>query len=198
MCAELTNVMIVGVGGQGVILASNILCEVALQSGLDVKKSEVHGMSQRGGVVSSHIRFGEKVYSPLISAGTSDAVLAFESSEALRFSHEVKKGGLLIVSTKKIKPPSGGGKKSASYPEDAIDDARKVCAGKVVAIDAEKIALELGNPKLTNTILLGAVSDGLKIPQQVWHDTIANMVPANTVEINLQAFERGRLAVTAN
>jgi len=192
MTDELTNVMIVGVGGQGVILASDILCEVALRSGLDVKKSEVHGMSQRGGVVSSHVRFGTKVYSPLISTGTSDAVLAFESSEALRFTHEVKKGGLLIVSTKKIKPPSGGGKKVAAYPEDAIEDAKKACLGTVVAIDAEKIAMELGNTKLTNTILLGALSNGLEITEDVWKETITSMVPQKTIEINLQAFEKGR------
>ncbi len=192
MSNQLTNVMIVGVGGQGVILASDILCEVALRSGLDVKKSEVHGMSQRGGVVSSHVRFGEKVFSPLISNGDSDAILAFESSEALRFAHEVKNDGLLIVSTKKIKPPSGGGRKVAVYPEDAINDARGVCAGKVISIEAESIAMELSNPRLSNTILLGALSNGLMIKEDIWHQTITDMVPPKTVDINLKAFARGR------
>ncbi len=186
------NVLIVGVGGQGVVLASNILCEVALRAGYDVKKSEVHGMSQRGGVVTSHVRFGQKVYSALIAGGTSDAVLGFEVAEALRFAHEVKPGGVLITSTQKIKPPTGGGKKAAHYPEDALEQARTICAGKVVSLDAEKIALELGNSRLTNTILLGALSNGLEIAEEIWKATISKMVPPKTVELNLKAFDRGR------
>ncbi len=193
--SELTNVLIVGVGGQGVVLASNILCEVALRAGFDVKKSEVHGMSQRGGVVTSHVRFGEKVYSPLIAAGTCDVVLGFEASEALRFAHEVKSGGHLIVSTQQIKPPSSSERKGPKYPVDPIADAKAMCAGHVVSIDAEDIALKLGNPRLANTILLGALSNDLSIPEKVWKDTITQMAPKKTIDQNLKAFDAGKEAV---
>ncbi|GBE29912.1 MAG TPA: indolepyruvate oxidoreductase subunit beta [Bacteroidetes bacterium] len=196
--SDVVNVLIVGVGGQGVVLASNILCEVALRAGYDVKKSEVHGMSQRGGVVTSHVRFGEKVYSPLISRGQSDILLGFEAAEALRFAHEVKEGGLLLSSTQKIRPPRGPQKKKAKglqYPENALDDAKKVCHGRVVPIEAEEIANELGNSRLTNTILLGAVSTGLDISDDIWTETIKAMVPPKTIELNLAAFARGKAVV---
>ena len=192
---KITNVLVVGVGGQGVVLASNIICEVALRAGYDVKKSEVHGMSQRGGVVTSHVRFGTKVYSPLIAAGTSDVVLGFEASEALRFAHEVKPGGYLIVSMQQIKPPSASERKGPKYPTDPVGEAKAMCAGHVVSIDAEAIALKLGNPRLTNTILLGALSTDLTIDESVWKDTITQMVPKKTIDVNLKAFEAGRNAV---
>ncbi len=196
MSDRVYNVLIVGVGGQGVVLASNILCEVAARAGLDVKKSEIHGMSQRGGVVTSHVRFGKKVFSPLVAAGSSDAVLAFEAAEGLRFAHEVKQGGSLFVSTQKIKPPSGGGKKVKPYPEDAIDQAKTVCKGAVVPVDAAKIARDLGNPRLANTILLGALSTGLDIPEEIWKEMIRKMVPPKTIELNIQAFDKGKETVT--
>lgn len=192
---DVTNVLIVGVGGQGVVLASNILCEVALRAGYDVKKSEIHGMSQRGGVVTSHVRFGEEVLSPLIMHGQADILLSFESAEALRFAHEVKEGGLMLSSTQKIHPPSGPLKKKRvglQYPTTPLDDAVNVCRGRVVPIEAERIALELGNPRLTNTILLGALSTGLSIEDNTWNDTIKAMVPPKTIELNLAAFARGK------
>ncbi len=195
MSDQITNVLVVGVGGQGVILASNILCEVALQAGHDVKKSEVHGMAQRGGVVSSHIRFGPKVYSPLIALSASDAVLAFEASEALRWAHEVKKEGSLFASTQTIIPPTGGDRKAKKYPENPIEDAKKVCQGRVVPIEADKMAIQLGNSRLTNTILLGALSHGLDIDLDIWKETISKMVPPKTIDLNLKAFEEGRTAV---
>jgi indolepyruvate ferredoxin oxidoreductase, beta subunit len=197
--ANMTNVLIVGVGGQGVILASNILCEIALRAGLDVKKSEVHGMSQRGGVVSSHIRFGTKVHSPLIAAGTTDALLSFEAAEGLRFAHEVKEGGMMITSTQMIKPPKGKVEKNFTglgYPNEAIKDAETACKGKVIGIEAEKIAYELGNPNLTNTILLGALSVSLDIEEDIWTNCIKAMVPPKTIELNLQAFARGKEVVS--
>lgn len=196
--SDVVNVLIVGVGGQGVVLASNILCEVAMRSGYDVKKSEIHGMSQRGGVVTSHVRFGEKVLSPLVRHGQADVVLGFEAAEALRFAHEVKEGGVLISSIQKIHPPSGALKKKRKglqYPKTPLEDAKDVCRGRVIAIEAEKIALELGNPRLTNTILLGALSTGLEIPDEVWVSTIKEMVPPKTVELNIRAFERGKQVV---
>lgn len=194
MSDKVTNVLIVGVGGQGVVLASNILCEVALKAGYDVKKSEVHGMSQRGGVVTSHVRFGNKVFSPMIAAGQAHAVLGFEAAEALRFAHEVAENGTLYISTQRIKPPTGGGKKAGRYPDDPISEARKFCTGRVVTIEADRIALELGNSRLTNTILLGAMSNSLTIDTETWKATIAKMVPPKTVELNLKAFDRGQEA----
>lgn len=192
---KMTNVLVVGVGGQGVVLASNILCEVALRAGYDVKKSEVHGMSQRGGVVTSHVRFGPKVYSPLIAAGTCDAILGFEAAEALRFTHELKEGGAMIVSTQRIVPPSSSGvRKGPKYPADPIGDMPNYFKGHLVPIDAEAIALSLHNPRLTNTILLGALSVDLPIEEQTWRDTIAQMVPKKTIDVNLEAFSRGRAA----
>lgn len=198
MSDKMVNVLIVGVGGQGVVLASNILCEVALRAGYDVKKSEIHGMSQRGGVVSSHVRFGKKVYSPLIAANSADAVLAFESAEALRWAHEVVEGGKLFTSTQKLPPPTGGGKKAANYPEDALEVAKNYCAGDVVAIEAEKIAKDLGNSRLTNTILLGALSTGLDIDDEIWVETIRKMVPPKTIELNVKAFEAGKRVGSGN
>ncbi len=195
MSDNMTNVLLVGVGGQGVVLASNIICEVALRAGFDVKKSEVHGMSQRGGVVSSHVRFGPKVYSPLIAAGASDVVLGLEAAEALRFAHEVRKGGTLIVSTQTIKPPSASERKGPRYPDDPIASAKEICAGNVVSIAAEDIALKLGNPRLSSTILLGALSTNLSIDEKTWKDTIAAMVPKKTIDLNLAAFDAGRNAV---
>jgi len=192
----MTNVLVVGVGGQGVILASNILCEVAVRAGMDVKKSEIHGMSQRGGVVSSHVRFGEKVLSPLIAAGQTDVILGFEAAEALRFAHEIREGGTLLASTQTIHPPKGPERKdSVKYPANPLEDAKGVCRGRVVPIETQKIALELGNPKVTNTILLGALSTSLDIDLEVWRETIKAMVPPKTIELNLQAFDRGRKAV---
>lgn len=196
MNGKMVNVLIVGVGGQGVVLASNILCEVALQAGFDVKKSEIHGMSQRGGVVTSHIRFGEKVYSPLVANGQADALLAFEAAEALRWAHELNREGKLIVSTQRIKPPSGGGRRAALYPDNPVEQAQTVCRGTVIPVDAEKIALDLGNTKLVNTILLGALSTSLAIDEKVWQETIRKMVPPKTIDLNLEAFVRGKQAVS--
>jgi indolepyruvate ferredoxin oxidoreductase beta subunit len=194
MSGVVTNVLVVGVGGQGVVLASDILCEAAVRAGLDVKKSEIHGMSQRGGVVSSHVRFGGKVLSPLIAQGTSDVILAFESAEALRFAHELKEGGVLLSSTQQIHPPKGPERKnSPQYPSSALDAAGEIAKGRVIPIETQKIAAELGNAKLTNTILLGALSTRLEmISEEIWLETIKAMVPPKTIELNVQAFQRGR------
>lgn len=193
MSDQMNNVLIVGVGGQGVVLASNILCEVAARAGMDVKKSEIHGMSQRGGVVTSHVRFGPVVHSPMIAAGQVDVMMAFEAAEALRFAHEVKEGGQLMTATLRLHPPKGPKRKGQpEYPENPLEQAREVCRGRVTPIEADAIAKELGNPRLTNTILLGALSTGLSIPDEIWVEVIKAMVPPKTIELNLQAFERGK------
>jgi indolepyruvate ferredoxin oxidoreductase beta subunit len=185
-----TNVLIVGVGGQGVLLASAILSEVALQSGSEVKKSEVHGMSQRGGVVSSHVRFGPKVYSPLIPNGQADVILAFERAEALRWAHELKPDGFMIVNDYKLIPPIAIDPKYV-YPEDAIDrlEAR---VENLLVVDAAQISEELGNPRLANTVLLGALSKTQDIDETVWKEVISRRVPKGTADLNLKAFAAGR------
>jgi len=185
-----TNVLIVGVGGQGVLLASEILSEVARRSGLDVKKSEVHGMSQRGGVVTSHVRFGQKVLSPLIPGGEADVILGFELAEGMRWVHELAEGGRIIVNSQRIVPPiTATGK--FSYPADVIERIRaRTPQAKI--IDAIGIAKELGNPKLVNTILLGFLSKLLDLDEKVWLEVIEKMAPKGTADINRKAFLEGR------
>ncbi|MCK4548583.1 MAG: indolepyruvate oxidoreductase subunit beta [Candidatus Krumholzibacteria bacterium] len=186
----ITNVLIVGVGGQGVLLASEILTEVAKVMGLDAKKSEVHGMSQRGGVVTSHIRFGEKVYSPLIPSGESDVILAFELSEGLRWIHELAEGGTFIVNDHKLVPPiTATGK--FFYPEDAIDRIKARVPGAKL-VEATDIARELGNPRLVNTILLGVMSQSIDLAEDTWLEVIKKMAPKGTAELNRKAFLAGR------
>lgn len=184
------NILIVGVGGQGVVLASAILSEVALQAGYDVKKSEVHGMSQRGGVVTSHVRIGQKVYSPLIPNGGADVILAFERAEALRWAHELKPSGAMIVNEYKLVPPIAVDPKYV-YPEDALEQIKDRVKNLHV-LNADQISFKLGNPRLANTILLGALSKTLSIDESIWRQVISRRVPKGTGEANLKAFEEGR------
>ena len=172
------------------ILASELLSEAAMEAGCDVKKSEVHGMAQRGGVVSTHIRFGPKVYSPLIRAGAADVVLAFEAAEGLRWAGHVREGGLLVVNTQQIVPTiafTG----EYDYPKDPVGEAKAVCRGRTIALDGLKIAHEVGNPKLVNTILLGAISGEMPISDAIWETVIRKRVPRGTEEQNMSAFKKG-------
>ncbi len=186
---DITNIVICGVGGQGIILASDVLCRVAFLEGFDVKKSEVHGMAQRGGSVITHVRFGKKVYSPLIEEGTSDFVLAFEKLEALRYAHYLKKEGEIIVDNREI-PPMSVLVGQAKYPQDLSRKLRKF--GKVHFIDAAKIALELGNIRVVNIILLGVLSKYLKFKRNSWEDSIRKNIKEKFVALNITAFDRGR------
>jgi len=188
---SVTNVLIVGVGGQGVILASEILSEVALKVGLDAKKSEVHGMAQRGGAVSSHIRFGPRVFSPLIGIGEADVLLAFEALEAVRWAHYVREDGMILANDLRLVPPTAFATKGAKYPEDPFVELKK-SGYKFTRIPADQMARELGNLRLANTILLGALSQRLSIPVHVWLETIEARVPKKTIELNREAFKRGR------
>ncbi len=172
------------------LLASQILSEVALQAGYDVKKSEVHGMSQRGGVVSSHIRIGRKVFSPLIPSGRADVILAFERAEALRWLHELKPDGSLIVNDQQLVPPIAVDKKYV-YPENALE-ILSVRLKSLRVVDAARISQQLGNVRLANTVLLGALSLALDIKAEIWREVISRRVPKGTAEANLQAFEAGR------
>ncbi len=188
--AEVTNVLMVGVGGQGIILTSSILAAVAAESGLVIKKSEVHGMAQRGGAVSSHIRFGQKVYSPLIPAGEADILFGSELLETCRWLPYLKEGGKIIASLQKIDPPSVfRGEKP--YPEGLVEKL-KAKDPQLIAIDALKEAVGLGDARVAGIVLLGSLSKILDFNLQLWLDKVKEMVPKKAVEINLKAFQRGR------
>ena len=186
---EKKNILIVGVGGQGVILASEILSDVAMKTGYDVKKSEVHGMAQRGGIVSSHVRYAKKVYSPLIPQGEADVIMAFEIAEAARWIGFLAPDGRIIASRQKLIPPivSTG---LAEYPHDAEDMLKKHTKDPIV-IDALDIAQELGNARLVNTILIGVTSKLLNLPEETWKQVVSERVPPAFKELNLQAFDKG-------
>lgn len=186
---DITNAVICGVGGQGIILASDVLCHAAFLEGLDVKKSEVHGMAQRGGSVITHVRFGKKVYSPLIEEGTSDFMLAFEKLEALRYVHYLKKAGQIIVDNREI-PPMSVLVGQAQYPRD-IDRKLRGCGGLRI-VNAADIALELGNVRVVNVILLGVLSTLLDFKKQSWTKAISGKVKGKYVDLNIAAFDRGR------
>ncbi len=189
-----TNILIVGVGGQGVILASEILSAVAMKTGYDVKKSEVHGMAQRGGVVSSHVKYGPQVFSPLIQQGKVDVLLSFEEAEALRWLGFLKPNGRAIVNLQEIIPPivSTG---LAEYPRDAKDHLIQKTRDPIM-MDALVLAVDLGNPRLVNTILLGALSTMLDLPARHWRRVIGERVPSDFKNLNLKAFEEGRKVVS--
>lgn len=186
------KIMIVGVGGQGTLLASRVLGNVALRIKSDVKVSEVHGMSQRGGSVVTYVKFGKKVYSPLIEKGEADLILAFERLEALRWVDYLKTGGRLIVNDQRIDPmPVITGK--AKYP-DSIIQRLKERAPQTIAIDAMKLAKECGNIKATNVVLLGLAARTIPIDKSVWLEALGEVVPPKTLEVNLKAFEAGYAA----
>ncbi|MBN2201131.1 indolepyruvate oxidoreductase subunit beta [bacterium] len=184
------NVLIVGVGGQGVLLASELLSDAALRAGFDVKKSEVHGMAQRGGSVSSHVRIAGQVRSPLIPAGQAEALMAFEQAEALRWVHFLRADGTAVVNRKRLVPPVALFRTGPGYPDDPLSSVR-ARSGRVVSIDAEAAARRLGNPRVENTVLLGALSGCLEIPETAWMQAIEARVPAGTIDINREAFRAG-------
>lgn len=190
MKRTVTNVLIVGVGGQGTLLASRIIGRAALLSGYDVSVSEVHGMSQRGGSVETYVRFGEQVHSPLIDRGCADYILAFEELEACRALPYLKpETGLLIVNRQQIMPmPVLTGK--ASYPDDPVGNLEK--RARICAVDGIGAALACGNPKLVNTYLIGVFSVTAPIPDQVWEQALTECVPARFLEQNQKAFRLGR------
>jgi len=185
-----TNLLISGVGGQGVVLASYVLSQVAMAEGYEVKQSEVHGMSQRGGSVTSHLRFGDKVYSPLVAPGTVDILLAFEPLEAMRYVHWLKSGGLLVYNTVRVNPsPVAAG--LAEYPVD-IDERIGAAWPNVRAVDAASLATQAGTVKAVNVVMLGAVSQRLPFADETWEAVIRRVVPPKTVDTNLKAFALGR------
>lgn len=186
------NILIAGVGGQGTLLASRILGRVAIDGGFDVKVSEVHGMSQRGGSVVTYVKFGSKVYSPIIGEGDADIILAFEQLEAYRYLSSLKNGGKLIVSTQKTDPMPVI-TKAMEYPSNIIEKIR----GKNVdisAVDALELAKRAGNLKAVNVVLIGILAKSVDIPKESFINAIKEIVPAKFLEVNLAAFELGYTA----
>ncbi len=186
------GVYITGVGGQGILLASEVLSDVAMAAGLDIKKSEVHGMAQRGGNVVSAVRFGKKVHSPVISEGEADVLLSFEPMEALRNIRFANPKGIFITSTRTI-PPASVSSGKAEYPSD-IEERITKAIPNAIFLDALKIANEAGTSKAVNIVLLGALSNHLQFSQDDWKAAITKWVPAKFREVNMKAFELGREA----
>lgn len=183
------SVIIVGVGGQGTLLASRLLGTAMVSQGFDVKVSEVHGMSQRGGSVVTYVRYGDSVASPVINEGEADVVLAFEQLEAARFLPYLKKGGNIVVSTQKIDPmPVVTG--AAKYPEKILEKIEDKDI-KLLAVDALSLAKQAGSQKAVNVVLIGAMASKLDIDKAVWIKAIEDTVPEKFLEMNKKAFELG-------
>ena len=183
------SIMIVGVGGQGTLLASRLLGNALLKADYDVKISEVHGMSQRGGSVVTYVKYGEKVDSPIIEKGEADIILSFEQLEAARWLPYLKTTGKMIVNTQTIDPmPVVTGQ--AEYPKGIIPKLEEAGAD-VISIDALKLALEAGSPKAVNVALIGLMAKQTEIPYDVWVETIKTTVPEKFLELNLKAFDLG-------
>ncbi len=185
------NVLLAGIGGQGVLTASQLLAEAAVQAGHDVKKSEVHGMAQRGGVVTSHVRIGRKVYSPTISSGEVDLLVAFEEAEAVRWQPEVRLGGTLIVNCLRVAPPVVN-LGLFKYPDDPLASLRSF-NGAFLPVEASALAVEGGSPRLAGTILMGAAAAVLPLSVEDWEASIRRRFAAVEVaDQNLEAFHLGR------
>lgn len=189
MSNDVKNILIVGVGGQGTLLASKLLGKCFLEKGYDVKVSEVHGMSQRGGSVVTYVRYGTEVFSPLIDKGEADMIIAFEQLEAARWLPYLKKDGALIVNSQTIEPMSvimG----TAIYPDNIIEKLKAVGV-KVISIDAFSLALNCGSVKATNVVLLGVAAKQLGFGTDIWLESITTTVPQKTIKINQDAFLAG-------
>ena len=189
---ETKSVMIVGVGGQGSLLASRLLGNVLLAQGYDVKVSEVHGMSQRGGSVVTYVKYGDKVYSPVIEKGEADAVISFELLEAARCLPYLKKGGHLITSTQQIDPmPVITG--AAEYPTDIVEKI-KAKGADIIAVDALSLAEQAGTAKASNVVLMGFLASRMDYPEELWQKALEQCVPPKFLELNKRAFELGKNA----
>lgn len=183
------SLLLVGVGGQGTILVSKILSQGFVNAGYDVKMSEIHGMSQRGGSVTTQIKFGEKVYSPSIGKGEADLIVSFEKLEAARYLEQLKKGGKLIVNNEEMYPlPVLSG--LAEYPEGVIE-ALESNIDNITVIEARKIAEELGEPRSQNIVMLGALVKALELENIDWIELIKANLPEKVHEVNIKAFEKG-------
>lgn len=192
-----TDFLLAGVGGQGVLTASDIVAEVGMSLGLDAKKSEIHGFSQRGGVVESHVRWGEHVSAPMGEKGRIDYLLAFELMESARWIEFLRPGGVVIVNRQKILPMSAT-VGDAVYPQDhIIENALRAVTDHIVYVDGLEVAKGLGNKNLANTVLLGALARELDVDPEVWLDVIVRRVPKKYIEQNKTAFWKGRMGEAA-
>jgi indolepyruvate ferredoxin oxidoreductase beta subunit len=190
MREEATNVLVVGVGGQGAVMATELISEVAMTAGYDVKKSEVHGMAQRGGPIASHARYGKNITSPMIGRGEADYILAFEAVEALRNIEYLKPDGTVIINEQKIVPPIAHFLK-IEYPDnikEKVEDSKR----KVISLNAFEMALGLGSELLVNTLLLGVLSKQLELPEKTWKEVLVRRFGKKMLDLNLKAFEAGR------
>jgi indolepyruvate ferredoxin oxidoreductase beta subunit len=187
------NMLLAGVGGQGILLASEIICNVMIRAGYDVKKSEVHGMAQRGGSVTSHVRYGKKVFSPIARKGDIDILLSFEKLETLRYLDYLKSDGMIIINDAELYPPSVN-LGDATYPEDIPETVRKYFE-IVKIVNASDIAARAGNIRTANTAMLGVLSTYLDtIEAGIWESVIRNSFPEKVIKENIAAFNLGRKA----
>ncbi len=184
------NILLAGVGGQGTLLASEVLSEVLMLAGHDVKKSEIHGMSQRGGSVTSHVRYGARVYSPLIPEGKADILFGFELLETYRYLPMLRQGGAVVVNNLKIAPaPVASG--LVDYPDDIPGKLASAVADTTI-VEGMELALQAGNYRTVNTVLLGALSNRMEIAESLWLAALKKLVPERLLEENLKAFALGR------
>jgi len=183
------NILICGVGGQGVLLAGDIIAETAIACGFDAKKSEVHGMAQRGGSVVSHVRYGEKVNSPLIRESEADVILSFEEMETARYLQFLKSDGCLIINKQQVMPMSVA-TGQADYPLDIVEKIKQQVKDTILCPGIE-LAEKVGSAKAVNTVLLGALAQKLELDKAKWQEVISRRVPAKTVELNKKAFDSG-------
>jgi indolepyruvate ferredoxin oxidoreductase beta subunit len=190
MDQKTTNILVAGVGGQGVILASDIMSEVFMEAGYDVKKSEVHGMAMRGGIVTSHFRFGKKVYSPLIKEGEADILFAFEQLEGLRWVNHLRPDGKIVMNDHKINPPAVN-LGEMEYPK-AIPEKIKSKLKDFYLVKGSEIALQLGDARAANVVLLGAISKFFEVNEDLWLKTILDVLPPKVHDLNRKAFFAGR------
>ena len=189
---ETKSIMIVGVGGQGSLLASRLIGNVLLEQGFDVKLSEVHGMSQRGGSVVTYVKYGDKVYSPVVQKGEADIIISFEQLEAARYVEFLKKGGHIVTSTQSIDPmPVITG--AAKYPENLIGKL-KAAGAELVAVDALSLAEQAGTAKASNVVLMGVLASRMDFPEELWQKALEQCVPPKFLELNKKAFELGKNA----
>ncbi len=190
MNESVSSVLLVGVGGQGTIMASDILSAVMIRAGFDVKKSEVHGMAQRGGCVSSHVRFGRKVYSPIVGEGDVSVLVSFEKLETLRYLDYLRPDGKIIINNEEIYPPSVN-LGEADYPDNSIDFIRKYFHD-VKVVNATDIALRSGDKRMANTVILGVLSSYLDIEEEIWESVLKESFPPKILTGNMDAFREGR------
>jgi len=184
------NLLFAGVGGQGILLVSELAARAAIHAGYDAKKTEVHGAAQRGGSVVSHVRFGTKVYSPLSPAGEVDILLSLEKLEGLRWAHYVREGGLIVLNDE-IRVPARLTDKPVQYPENVVEFLAAK-GYRVVCIDANLVATELGNYRAANTVLMGAMAEHTGIADEHWEIVMKESLNPKILDLNLRAFEKGR------